>query len=386
MLPSHSRTHAIRSPVPNLHHIKPEAIIISRSVSPQPTMATRTGSTLYPKITTHVSEIVKTLRELNRDFRNPENEPILDPIPIIGTVKLHGTHADILVYDDGRIIFQSKNVVGIHTAKDNAGFATTMSQRTKAILRLRDLIILRFLELNPDAAVESAHPVLIAGEWIGQSVQKGVAISGLSKRFVIISVNINGQWQQDSDYGGIALPNHDIYNISRAGVFHRTLYPEDPQRTTDELEPLAEKVAAQCPFAATFNLEGEGEGIVWKPLSTPHNGNPALWFKTKGGRFKPTFATAPRQSAENIEQSREAAAAVAQMWTSEQRLEQGIDYLREHGIQRTIKGLNAFLKWVQNDIVVEEKAYVDEYGIDKATLRIEVAKIAKPWYLERLNG
>lgn len=349
-------------------------------------MATPTGLTLYPKISTHVGEIVKTLRELYRDSSNPEKEPVLDPIPIIGTVKLHGTHADILVSDDGRIVFQSKNIVGIHTAKDNAGFATIMSQRTKAILRLRDLIVLRFLELNPGAAVESAHPVLIAGEWIGQSVQKGVAISGLSKRFVIISVNINGQWQKDSDYGGIALPNHDIYNISRAGVFHRTLYPEDPQRTTDELEPLAEKVAAQCPFAATFNLEGEGEGIVWKPLSTPHNSNPALWFKTKGGRFKPTFAPAPRQSAENVEGNREAAAAVAQIWTSEQRLEQGLDYLREHGIERTIKGLNAFLKWVQNDIVVEEKIYVDDHGIDKATLRIEVAKIAKPWYLERLNG
>jgi hypothetical protein len=349
-------------------------------------MATPTATTLYPKITTHVGEIVKALREMNRDPRNPEDEPALDPIPIIGTVKLHGTHADIVVYDDGRIIFQSKNVVGIHTGKDNAGFAAIMSQRTKAILRLRDLIVLRFLELNPDATVKSAHPVLIAGEWIGQSVQKGVAISGLSKRFVIISVSVNGQWQKDSDYGGIALPNHDIYNISRAGVFHRTLYPDDPQRTIDELEPLAENVAAQCPFATTFNVEGEGEGIVWKPSSIPHNGNPALWFKTKGGRFKPTFAPAPRQSAENVEQNREAAAAVARIWTSDQRLEQGLDYLREHGIQRTVKGLNTFLKWVQNDIVVEEKTYVEEHGIDKATLRVEVAKIAKPWYLERLNG
>ena len=103
-------------------------------------MATPTGLTLYPKISTHVGEIVKTLRELYRDSSNPEKEPVLDPIPIIGTVKLHGTHADILVSDDGRIVFQSKNIVGIHTAKDNAGFATIMSQRTKAILRLRDLI------------------------------------------------------------------------------------------------------------------------------------------------------------------------------------------------------------------------------------------------------
>jgi hypothetical protein len=359
--------------------------IISRAVTPWIIMATPTESTLFPKITTHVGEIIKGLKDIKRDVESPEKEVTIGAIPIVGTVKLHGTHADILVYGDGRIVFQSRNIVGLQVNKDNAGFASTMSQKTKSILRLRDLFVLRYLELNPGGTLDPTQPVLIAGEWIGESIQKDVAISRLSKRFVIISVNINGQWQKDSDYGGIVLPNHDIYNISRAGVFYRTLYPEDLQRTIDEVEPLAEQVAAQCPFAATFNLEGEGEGIVWKPADPPLNSNPTLWFKTKGGRFKPTFARAPRQSPESAEENREAAAVVALAWTSEQRLEQGLDYMREHGIQRTMKGMNAFLKWIQNDIVVEEKTHIEEHGIDKPTLRIEVAKIAKPWYISQLG-
>jgi hypothetical protein len=234
-------------------------------------MATPTESTLYPKITTHVGEIIMALKDIKRDPESPEKEVGIEAIPIVGTVKLHGTHADILVYGDGRIVFQSRNIVGLQVNKDNAGFASTMSQKTKAILRLRDLFVLRYRELNSDATLDPTQPVLIAGEWIGESIQKDVAISRLSKRFVIISVNINGQWQKDSNYGGIALANHDIYNISRAGVFHQTLYPEDMQRTTNELEALAEQVAAQCPFAATFNLQGEGEGIVWKPADPPFN-------------------------------------------------------------------------------------------------------------------
>jgi hypothetical protein len=358
--------------------------ITSRSASPQIALATPANSTLYPKITNHITEIVKILKELNRDSEHPDKEVVLAPIPIVGTIKLHGTHADILIHTDDRIVLQSRNIVGLQVAKDNAGFASTMLQKTKALLRLRDLFVARFIQLNPSSPVDPTHPVLIAGEWIGESIQKGVAISALSKRFVIISVNINGQWQRDSDYGGIALPNHDIYNVSRAGVFNRTLYPENPQRTTEELEPLAEQVAKQCPFAATFHLEGEGEGIVWKPAHAPYNANPALWFKTKGGRFKPTFARPPRQSPESAEQCREAAAVVARIWTSEHRLEQGLEYMKEHGIQRNMKGLTPFLKWVQNDIVVEELGYINEHKIDKAMLRIEVAKIARLWYKERL--
>jgi hypothetical protein len=385
MDPLHAMHNTSTSEFPNVYDRRPQHIDTPHSGSLLSAAAPSDESTLYPKITTHVSDIIHNLKELHRDAEYPETEVTLDPLPIIGTIKLHGTHADILIYSDNRIVFQSRNIVGLQIAKDNAGFAATMSQKTKALLRLRDLFIARFSQLNPETPVDPSLPILIAGEWIGQSIQKDVAISKLPKRFVIISININNQWQKDSDYSGIALPNHDIYNVSRAGVFTRTLYPSDPQLTITSLEPLAEQVARQCPFALTFGLDGEGEGIVWKPAHAPYNSNPALWFKTKGGRFKPTYARPPRQSAETAEHNREAAAEVARIWTSEQRLEQGLEYMKEHGIQKTMKGFSAFLKWVQNDIVVEEKGYVDEHGIDKPMLRIEVAKIAKPWYLERVG-
>ncbi|KAF2822050.1 hypothetical protein CC86DRAFT_94970 [Ophiobolus disseminans] len=358
----------------------------SQTLTSQPAMANSAASTLYPKITTHINEVVAILRKANCDAGNPEKNVILDPIPIVGTVKLHGTHADMLIYSDNRIVFQSRGVVGLQPTKDNAGFAAAMSPKTKALLRLRDLFTACYTQLDPDTPIDPTHPVLIAGEWIGEKIQKDVAITHLSKRFVIISININGQWQKDSDYSAIALPNHAIYNISRAGVFNHILYPENIQHTANELEALAEEVAKHCPFAATFNLAGEGEGIVWKPAFAPHNANPALWFKTKGGRFKPTFAPAPRQSSEHAQQMRKAAAAVARIWTSQQRLEQGLEYLTERHVQRNLQGLGAFLKWVQNDVLVEEKGCINEHGVDVQTLKIEIAKIAKTWYLERMEG
>lgn len=365
--------------------VESTAVPSSASESTQAAMAKSTTTTLYPKITTHVKQVVKALKDLDLEPTSPRKDVVVDPLPIVGTVKLHGTHADILIYSDDRIVFQSRNLTDIDAAKDNAGFAKAMSNKSEALLRLRDLFVARFTELNPDTPINSTKPILIAGEWIGAKVQKDVAISQLTKRFVIISTNINEHWQKDSDYGDIALPKNDIYNISRAGVYKYTLYPDDLHRTTSGLQSFAEDVAKQCPFAATFGVNGEGEGIVWKPALPPHNANPDLWFKTKGGRFKPTFAPQPSKSQVSREDSREVAAAVAKIWTSERRLQQGLDYMEEMQAKKDMKGLSAFLKWVQNDILVEEKEYIKEHGVDAVDLRIEISKIAKKWYGDMLG-
>jgi hypothetical protein len=159
-------------------------------------MADSTNSTLYPKITNHVDEVTKTLMKLNSDPVKPEKEVVLDPIPIVGTVKLHGTHADILIHSDDSVVFQLRNIVGLVTSKDNAGFATAMSQKTKALFHLRELYITHYRKLNPFTSIDPTLPVLIAGEWIGSGIQKGLAVAELTKRFVIVSAHINGRWQK----------------------------------------------------------------------------------------------------------------------------------------------------------------------------------------------
>jgi len=344
-------------------------------------------STLYPKITTHIPEIIEQLRRLNRDPAHPEANIIVDPIPFIGTVKLHGTHADILVYPDNRIVFQSRNIVGLSVAKDNQGFAADMSEKTAAVLGLRDVYLKRWKELYPSKTVGEDLPVVIAGEWIGDKIQKDVAIAQLSRRFVIVSVNINGTWQKDEEYSDISLSDHDIYSASRAGVFHTTLYPDDYERTVSEVERMTEDVAAQCPFASSFGISGLGEGIVWKPVPTQYNGDTSLWFKSKGGKFKPTFFRVPKQheGADIMRERRKAAATVAAAWCSQQRLEQGWDVLREKDVERDVGALGDFLKWIQYDILEEEKGYIKEHGVDEAALKIEIARIAKPWYRAKVR-
>ncbi|KAF2250802.1 hypothetical protein BU26DRAFT_517586 [Trematosphaeria pertusa] len=346
-------------------------------------METPVDSTLFPKITNHIAEVINTLRWQERDLDNPEKQVILEPIPIIGTVKLHGTHADILVFANNDIVLQSRNKVNLRSTSDNHGFATAMEKKRATLLRLRDRFVARWKKLHPGEELDTSLPVTIAGEWIGEKIQKGVALMHLSKRLVIISARINGQWVADKEYADIEAPEEGIYNISRGGIYHSILYPEDPQHTIDELEPLAERIAACCPFAETFGAIGDGEGLVWKLV--PYISDPQLWFKTKGGKFKSTFAPVPKKLAAGFEEKQEAAAAVARIWCSEQRMEQGWDYLREKGIERSMKGIGVFLKWVQRDILVEERGYIGDNGVDEGMLKAGIIAIAKPWYLARVN-
>ncbi|USP78082.1 hypothetical protein yc1106_05356 [Curvularia clavata] len=351
-------------------------------------------STLYPKITSHISEVVDSLLALNRDPESPESEVSIAPIPIIGTVKLHGTHGDILIYHDNTIVFQSRNTVGLSALKDNQGFAAAMSDKTTTLLRLRDSCVSRWRELHPNSLLCETYPVILAGEWIGTKIQKDVAVSQLSRRFVIVSLSINAEWQKDQDYADNEAPEHDVYNICQAGVFHATLYPHDVERTAADVEQLAEQVAAKCPFARLFGVDSAGEGIVWKLCSESetYHASPALWFKTKGGKFKQSSYQAPRRRIEkNIgdredkEARRKEAEKAAQSWCGTLRLEQGWDVLREKGIKRDAQGLGAFLTWVQQDILIEEKTIIQHVEMDEVMLKKEIAKIARPWYKARVR-
>ena len=351
------------------------------------TTSSNAESTLYPKITNHMSEVVERLQELERDPMHPDAHTNLMPIPLVGTVKLHGTHADILVHANDDIVFQSRNLTGLSPAKDNAGFAAAMSHKTHAILQLRNLYLARWSKLHPTKTLHPHHPVLIAGEWIGSKIQKDVCISQLSRRFVIISVKVNGAWQNDQEYADISLDADGIYNVSRAGLYRATLHAQDVARTASQVEALAEQVAARCPFAATFGLAGEGEGIVWKLAAPKYNANPSLWFKTKGGKFKPQIFKQPRQTLADgaLRGKRRAARLAAETWCSAQRLEQGWDVLKEKGVKRDGGAAGEYLDWVTQDVLVEEKTRIKDEGVDKSVLVVEIGKIARAWYDKQIR-
>ncbi|GME42326.1 hypothetical protein GTA08_BOTSDO08052 [Neofusicoccum parvum] len=131
-------------------------------------VAAATPSTLYPKISGDIRDI---LHHLDKHHSRNGSAPA-ESLSLTGTVKLHGTHADIRVHPDGRIIAQSRNNAALSAERDNFDFAKFCHQRHPAILRLASHIRARWTELHPSAPSPAATATLIlAGEWIGHKIQ-----------------------------------------------------------------------------------------------------------------------------------------------------------------------------------------------------------------------
>ncbi|KAI9713112.1 MAG: hypothetical protein M1820_001097 [Bogoriella megaspora] len=347
--------------------------------------------TLYPKITGKQNEFVARLGKLG--FRP-------GTIELIGTVKLHGAHADIVIDSQEDIRFQSRNALSIDPGNDNYGFVASMRPFTNKLLDLKNQYHARYAQLNPQTPIDPQYPLIIGGEWIGRGIQKNVAISGLNRSFVIISVNVNGTWQPDELYADVQDESAGIYNISRGGFYYQSLSLDPPgdklrlkgtasfaamQETTDAIDKV-------CPFASSFDITGTGEGIVWKPRYPPFSADPKLWYKTKGRTHLGVQTSRKAKSAKQVEQvtAKEPALARAQAFAeravTERRLEQGMEYLQEKGLRMEQNNDPLFTLWVRNDVLIEEKMDIEEAGIDKKFLCLEVGRIAHEYFLERLQS
>ena len=330
-----------------------------------PQRPTEEKTTLYPKI-----------HKLSDLLARRTMQP-LETVHLTGSTKLHGTHADIVfVNGSDEIRLQSRNQPNLTLDKDNCGFAAFIAGTEKALLfDLRNRILDRYRSLNPGEGVTGN--IVIAGEWCGNGIQKKVAIVKIPKFFAIVSISINDLWVPDWDYRDISNEGARIFHIGKAGIFTHRLRRDDIPASEARIKEMTDAVEKECPFAMTFGISGLGEGIVWK--ATDYCGDPKYWFKSKGDQMAVSNSDKLPASAvdkENLQRIQNFAKAIV----TENRLEQGWEYLD----QQDAAGLGAFLKWLTNDCLVEEKREMEALGIAKGRLSSAIVAIAKPWFWARI--
>lgn len=108
--------------------------------------------------------------------------------------------------------------------------------------------------------------ILIAGEFGGEKIQKGVALQNLSRFYAIFNVRIDGQWVGDlRDYRTVSLPEHRIFNVVEVGPVWEVTIPnvDDVSEVARFMAEETIQVGLECPFALNVgSIRGPGQTRV----------------------------------------------------------------------------------------------------------------------------
>jgi len=312
------------------------------------------------------------------------------PTPTVtfkGSVKLHGTNASVVLGLDGEVYAQSRERV-ITPMSDNAGFATWLVQHKEFFGKVLD-------DLEHDYA-KAFDVVQIYGEWCGGSIKKGVGLSKLSKMFVIFGVRVseNAESQQWLDvdilresFTKYGKPDN-VYLSSDFPTFFINIDFNKPEQSQQDLIDLTIEVEKDCPVARKFlpdtTEELVGEGLVWEAVQTeelPFSVQ-GLRFKTKGEKHSVSkvkvLVPVDLEKVTSVDE-------FVEKTCTENRLKQGLDKLKEMGLEATSQNTGAFLKWVMSDAITENLETLSESGLTTKDVSGKLANKAREFYLSKVK-
>lgn len=308
-----------------------------------------------------------------------------------GTVKLHGTNAGLRRFK-GKYQPQSRSRI-LDPTNDNyefAAFIESVPKKSWNILFNKIANEWKIGRLDEDCSYDTRPPtndITLYGEWIGKNIQSDVGISQLDHRqWVIFGLWVNGQYARirptacglslwDAD-----LIKHNVYDISDIPQFTVDVDFSHPEKALPEIQKYTDRVAKQCPWAERWKIKGPGEGIVWTCVQHPTNSD--LWFKTKNEKFmasntKKRIAIDP-EKVKNIEE-------YVELVITENRLNQGLEYLKEMSLELEPKNIGSFLMWIAKDIKKEEEDTLTTNRLVWKDVHKTISRKAREFILKKIK-
>jgi len=300
-----------------------------------------------------------------------------------GTVKLHGTNAAVVFNSDNEMWVQSRKNI-ITPEKDNAGFAFFVNTHYEEFNALDDKLVNHLPELK-------SKVVAYFGEWCGGGIQKGVAINGLEKMFVIFAVKVvnpddkeDNYYLKEEDFRFLSNPEVGIYNINDYERFHIDIDFENPGFAQEEMRKFVEEVERECPVGKAFGRKlGEdnttGEGIVWVGWVDDRR----YVFKTKGEKHSSSkVKTVAKVDIEKLKSINE----FVEYAVTENRLNQAIEQVFTINSEPVVvQKTGDFIRWVVKDIMKEELDTMSGNGLEPKEVNGAISKMAQRWYAKYLD-
>lgn len=336
--------------------------------------------------------IVKTITDRAHWMGKDENgEPIFDRSrkagvkKFTGTIKLHGSNAGVTFNQEGEYWAGSRTQI-ITPLADNAGFASFVESNRDA-----------FKELASKIPFNGYDMVTIFGEWCGENIQKGVAICGLPKMFVIF--DIKRSYYTSVDEGGLTVespkgpnlystieeiktlrsPENLIFNIYDYPTYEIEVDFDNPGLSQNKMIEITAEVENECPVGKAFGVSGIGEGVVW---CYQDEDGVKYRYKVKGDKHSGAskVKTLKPVDDQRLQLINEVADKVTPVW----RLAQMYKTLQgesEEVLERSKIG--EYIKLVMADVVKEDLDIIVDAKLELKDVGGKISGIAKDYFFSQ---
>ena len=292
----------------------------------------------------------------------------LPEIEFDATVKIHGTNASVVYNKDGSYYVQSRNRI-ISVNDDNAGFAKFVDDNKTFLLDV--------LKQN----IHDNDTIVVYGEWAGKGIQSKVAVSEVERFFALFDIKLfkdkkhvyvdNNQYKQVLN--SFTNKDSNIFSIYEFDNYVFNIDFENIEKSQNQIVSKVLEIEDCCPVGKYFGVVGVGEGLVLKSKCGKYI------FKAKGEKHSASKVKAI--SAVDIEEIENIKNFVSYAVT-ENRLNQGVDYLKEMKIDIDMKNIGQFIKWVVSDVFKEENDTINAHGFNDKKVTKEISNVAKSWYIK----
>lgn len=333
----------------------------------------------YPKIQ-QFRNVISTIRRQSTFVGLDENEEAIydntKKLPVLeftGTVKLHGTNAAVCYNEIEGIWFQSRTRI-ITPESDNAGFAFFANSAEDTFNSM-----FYFLADLHDIDLKK-NTISIYGEWAGERIQKGVAISEIGRAFYIFGVKVSpfdeeiDSYWLDVEKAGLEKGEENIYDINSFETYKLDIDFNYPELAQEQLVKITNAVEECCPVAKQLGKEGIGEGVVW---TTKFNGT-VHRFKVKGEKHSTskvkTLAPVDAEKVANIREFIDYA-------VTKNRLEQGVKEVFGEN-EPDIKLLGKLISWVIKDVNSEESDVMVKNNLYPKDVNKYIAPKVKEYFMQ----
>lgn len=324
---------------------------------------------------------------------------------MVGTVKVHGTHGDVVVWPNGDVVAQSRNRI-VTIFEDNNGFANWV-HGTIGDDYWREMAG----SLNAENTV-----IVFSFEWAGKGIQSVVGACELERFALAIGTTlIDDADQVEAKHGQIDVdgnptqfnmtkrllsheywlddPEKRIFNVSQFAKFEFDVDFDPETGNIHEfvkwLEDTRDAVENDCPVARGIakhdgvELEGNiGEGVVLIPWGGVDRYGAKTWLKFKGEKHGKGGQKVKKniQTVDPVEAAK--VAEFVQRTVTETRCRQGIDYLKEFNQEISMRNISKFIKWVMEDIKKEHEQDLLELGVSFRLVNKSVSATSVGWFKE----